>query len=172
MKNFLSLTLVSVLVISACSSNETKVISVEKKTAYTPLEAVHANQKMAIEVEGMSCEHACGGSIRMALKETGAVERVSYDFEDGREKNTAYVSYDDTKISTAKIKEIIESVNDNQFSTGTIKNTPLKPSESTSSPESSPSKSSKSTTSIEMDVPTTSSWKLPNIFQIFARLLR
>lgn len=134
--------------------------------------AVHANNKVAIEVTGMTCEHACGGSIRMALKETGAVERVSFDFEDGRAKNTAYISYDEKKISTEEIKGIIEELNENQFTTGTIKNTALKPSESSTSPDSKSSKSSEATSKIELDVHPSSSWKLPNIFQIFARLIR
>ena len=110
---------VSLLLLTACgqSEGEKKIISVEKKEVLKESVAVIPNQKMTLKVKGMSCEHACGGSIRMALKETGAVDRCSFDFEADRPENTAFITYDDTKITPKKIISIIETINDKQFTT-------------------------------------------------------
>lgn len=110
---------IALLMISAScgESGQKKIISVEKKEVLKQPVQVTANREMAIEVEGMSCEHACGGAIRMALKETGAVDRCSFDFKEDRAKNTAFITFDKDKISADKIISIIEKVNDKQFTT-------------------------------------------------------
>ena len=105
--------------LTSCSStDEKKIIKIEKKVMYQPLEKVVPTKKLTIDVSGMTCEHACGGSIRMALKETNAVERVSFDFETDRKTNKAFIAYDDKKISEKEIVTIIEKINDKQFTTG------------------------------------------------------
>lgn len=105
--------------LASCSSNEEKkIIKIEKKVMYKPLEKVVPTKKLAIDVSGMTCEHACGGSIRMALKETNAVDRVSFDFETDRKTNKAFIAFDDKKISQKEIVTIIEKINDKQFTTG------------------------------------------------------
>jgi copper chaperone CopZ len=68
-------------------------------------------------VEGMTCEHACGGSIRMALMDTKAVNRVKFDFVSDRKVNTAYVYFDKSKINADEIVKIIEDLNEGQFTT-------------------------------------------------------
>lgn len=109
------------LFLAACSQNdasgEKKILSVEKKEVLKEPVKVFPNQTMTVKVKGMSCEHSCGGSIRMALKETGAVDRCSFDFKEERPENTAIITYDDKKISPKKIISIIESINDKQFTT-------------------------------------------------------
>lgn len=109
------------LLLAACSQNdesgEKKIISVEKKEVLKEPVKVFPNQTMTVKVKGMSCEHSCGGSIRMALKETGAVDRCSFDFKEERPENTAIITYDDKKISPKKIISIIETINDKQFTT-------------------------------------------------------
>ena len=105
--------------LASCSSNEEKkIIKIEKKVMYKPLEKVVPTKKLVIDVNGMTCEHACGGSIRMALKETNAVDRVSFDFETDRKTNKAFIAFDDKKISEKEIVTIIEKINDKQFTTG------------------------------------------------------
>ena len=105
--------------LASCSSNEEKkIIKIEKNVMSKPLKKVVPTKKLAIDVSGMTCEHACGGSIRMALKETNAVERVSFDFETDRKTNKAFIAYDDKKISEKDIVTIIEKINDKQFTTG------------------------------------------------------
>lgn len=171
MKHAFFLGLATVLVLGSCSSPEKKIISIEKKVVYKKLDPVQANRKLAIEVSGMTCEHACGGSIRMALKETGAVDRVSYDFETGRKNNTAYITFDKSKISADKIVSIIETLNDKQFTTGKSTSTDLEEETRSSSPS-----TTKTTTvitetkSTKIDVPETS-WEMPNIFEFFSHLV-
>jgi copper chaperone CopZ len=173
MKHSIFLGLATVLVLGSCSSApEKKIISVEKKVIYKKLDPVHANRKLAIEVSGMTCEHACGGSIRMALKETGAVDRVSYDFESGRKTNTAYITFDKSKISADKIISIIEKINDKQFTTGKSSSTDIETSTKSESPSTTTTTvvTETKTTKVDVAVPETS-WEMPNIFEFFSHLL-
>ena len=173
MKHVIFLGLATVLVLGSCSSHEKKIISVEKKVVYKKMEPVQANRKLAIEVSGMTCEHACGGSIRMALKETGAVDRVSYDFETGRKTNTAYITFDKSKISADKIVSIIETLNEKQFTTGKSTSTDLEEEAKSSSPSTTKTTTvitETKTTKVDMDVPETS-WEIPNIFEFFSHLV-
>lgn len=173
MKHVIFLGLATVLVLGSCSSNEKKIISIEKKVVYKKLDPVHANRKLAIEVSGMTCEHACGGSIRMALKETGAVDRVSYDFEDGRKTNTAYITFDKSKISADKIVSIIETLNEKQFTTGKSTSTDLEEGTKSSSPSTTKTTTvitETKTSKVNIDVPETS-WEIPNIFEFFSHLV-
>lgn len=111
---FLSFT----FVVFSCSNNsEKKVVRIEKYKQYEKLENVVANRQLSIEVEGMTCEHACGGSIRMALMDTKAVNRVKFDFVSDRKVNTAYVYFDKSKINADEIVKIIEDLNEGQFTT-------------------------------------------------------
>jgi copper chaperone CopZ len=82
--------------------------------------------KMTVEVSGMSCVHACGGAIRMELKDTKAVDRVSFDFEDGRKTNKCFITFDDKKISEKEIISIIQRINNKQFTTGKSSVEPIK----------------------------------------------
>lgn len=174
MKHSIFLGLATVLVLGSCSSTpEKKIISVEKKVSYQKMDPVHADRKLAIEVSGMTCEHACGGSIRMALKETGAVDRVSYDFESGRKTNTAYITFDKSKISADRIISIIETVNDKQFTTGKSSSTDIETSNQSESPASTTKTTvvtETKTTRMDVEVPETS-WQIPNIFTFFSHLL-
>lgn len=156
------------LSITSCGGyGEKKIISVEKKVTYNKLKPVHADRKLAIEVSGMSCEHACGGSIRMALKETGAVDRVSYDFEDGRKTNTAYITFDKSKITVDKIVSIIESINEKQFTTGKTSSSDLETTTSLDAESTATTTEQKETVSMK-----TSSIQLPNLYKIFASLIQ
>lgn len=115
------------LTLGACSSNEKgTVVAVEHHDMNQKAAKVAANNKMSVEVSGMSCVHACGGAIRMELKDTKAVDRVSFDFEDGRKTNTCYITYDDSKISEKEIIQLIEKINDKQFKTGKHSVEPIK----------------------------------------------
>ncbi|MNJ83796.1 hypothetical protein D3C87_12200 [compost metagenome] len=169
MKHALFIGLATVFALGSCSSGEKKIISVEKKVVYKKLDPVHANRKLAVEVSGMSCEHACGGSIRMALKETGAVDRVSYDFESGRKSNVAYITFDKSKISADKIVSIIETINDKQFKTGKLSSSDVEEATKSESPSTTVVTETK-TSKIDVKVPETS-WEMPNVFKFFARLI-
>jgi copper chaperone CopZ len=163
--------IVGLIIFSSCSSDngEKKIISIEKKVVYNPTAKVNADRKLAVEVSGMTCEHACGGSIRMALKETQAVDRVSFDFETDRKVNTAFVTFDKSKISADEIVAIIEKINDKQFTTGKVSSTAVE-TKSTEGGASSQT-TTKSEVKSKIDVSTTTNFELPNLFELFSKII-
>lgn len=153
---------------SGCGGDSEKhIISVEKKADFKKLAPVHPNRKMTIAVDGMSCVHACGGSIRMALKETGAVDRVSFDFETGRKTNTAFITYDKNKISPDKIVSIIEKINDKQFTTGKSSSTDIESTDEAGDTDTSGKESGNETASMS-----STTFEFPNIYKLFASLIQ
>jgi Cu+-exporting ATPase len=86
---------------------------------------VAANQVLELEVEGMTCEMGCGGTIRKTLQKTGNVGRVRFDFEDGRKIQKARIFIDTTKISSDDVKKLIESLNKGQFKVHSMKKSPF-----------------------------------------------
>ncbi len=108
------------LIVSSCSNGEEKVHikTVKSTTNNSTTQKIAVNTKLNIEITGMSCEKGCGGTIRKALKATGGVDRVSYDFVDERETQIAEITLDSNKIDLEKIKKIITELNKNQFSVG------------------------------------------------------
>ena len=109
------------LVLSACSSEPNVVLlrTEKKHTAVKPV--VLANRLLTLEVEGMTCEMGCGGSIRKELKATGGVERVEFDFVEGKKIQTAKISFDKDKISADEMVAIVTKMNDKQFKVGTMR---------------------------------------------------
>jgi copper chaperone CopZ len=105
-------------VIFSCTNQEEKIIvkNAKPKEEKKAVE-VTPNKILTLEVEGMSCEMNCGGSIRKELKKTGAVSRVEFVWVEEAEKQVAKISYDDTKITDKEIISIIEELNDGQFTT-------------------------------------------------------
>lgn len=173
MKSLLPLSVSILLIAASCGeSGEKKIISVEKKIVMKQPVKVNVNREMSLNVEGMSCEHACGGAIRMALKETGAVDRCSFDFETDRKVNTAYITFDKNKISPDKIVSIIEKVNDGQFTTSDATTKPVEDN-TTGTPE-----TTKKTTevvitkkvSVDLNIES-SSFELPDIRDFFSKLI-
>jgi len=118
MKSIFAIILGTVL-ITACSDAEA---TNTEKTAKKDKEAavvVNANRVLTMEVTGMSCEMACGGSIREGLLETNAVARVQFEnFDMEQAANSAKVYFDDSKISAEKIVEIVTQLNNKQFTVG------------------------------------------------------
>lgn len=152
----------------SCSS-EPKVVHLRTvKGQKKEVAKVNANKMLSVEIEGMSCEMACGGSIRMNLKATGAVDRVKFDFVDGRKIQTAFISYDDSKISERQMLKLIESINENQFRTH--KHT----SEEISSTSNAPAATNGSgEENSKIDVSDVSpSIELPNLFDLLKNLVR
>lgn len=171
MKYFFAIATIG-LVAFSCSENksEKKIIKIEKKVMYKPMAAVTPNRKLNVEVSGMTCEHACGGSIRMALKNTNAVDRVQFDFEEGRKVNTAIITFDKNKISADEIVAIIEKTNDNQFTTGKVS------SESFTAPKAGPQTEKEvitektiETTKMNMDAET--GFEFPNLYKLFSKII-
>lgn len=86
---------------------------------------VEATHIVEIEVEGMTCEMGCGGDIRKALRNTGGVSKVEFDFDDERTRNIAKVYYDELTINPNELKRVIEELNKGQFTTGAFQTTNL-----------------------------------------------
>lgn len=117
MKKFIYL-LSILLVAFSCATKEEKIIvkNAKPKEEKKAVE-VTPNKVLTLDVEGMSCEMNCGGSIRKGLKKTGAVSRVEFVWVEEAEKQVTKVSYDDTKITDKEIISIIEELNEGQFTT-------------------------------------------------------
>jgi len=106
------------LMLAACQSGsnaENREIT-EEDIART-VEATHIAE---IEVEGMTCEMGCGGDIRKALRGTGGVAKVDFDFQADREVNIARVQFDSETIAAEEMKKVILSLNKGQFQVGSI----------------------------------------------------
>jgi copper chaperone CopZ len=110
-----------VVVFSACNSTPETIVLRREKVVKTTKTKVSGTKKMTAEIEGMTCEMGCGGSIRKALKETGGVERVQYDFVEGRKKQVAVVTYDAAKTDVLKMLQLIQSINEKQFTAKLLK---------------------------------------------------
>lgn len=130
MKN-LVLILPLILAIYSCSHEEEKIIiknAGAKKNHNTSNETtVIPNKLLLVQVQGMSCEMNCGGSIRKALKKTGGVSRVEFKWIDEADKQQTLISFDDSKISQEEIIQLIEKINEGQFQTSESKLEILQP---------------------------------------------
>ena len=162
----IALILTLLLVVLSCSS-EPKVIhikTVKGKKELAP--KVMANTLLTLEIEGMTCEMGCGGSIRKELKATGGVQRVKYDFLEGRKVQTATISFDNKKVSSKQMIGIITQMNDKQFTVGKS----IEESINSTKNELSPKSSSKTETSNDEASVDLSQEKmgLANIFEILA----
>jgi copper chaperone CopZ len=114
------------LIFSGCQGNKEDVV-IRKKHVNTQRKEIkiEANQKLTVQIEGMTCKMGCGGTIRKSLRKTGNVGRVRFDFQEGRKVQTATIYIDSTKITAQGVKDIIESLNDKQFSINEIRTEPF-----------------------------------------------
>jgi copper chaperone CopZ len=130
----------SLLFLAACSSeSKTVLLKTEKGKKEVSKEAVVPDRMATIEISGMTCEAGCGGTIRKELKATGGVSRVQYDFVEGREVQTAKVSFDKDKVTLDQMLKIITTINEKQFTVGKTSSEEIND-VSTTSTEPSPSK--------------------------------
>ena len=70
--------------------------------ALTSISAFADTKKSTIRVDGMKCSK-CSGSVEKALKATAGVEKVEMNLE----RKEAVIEYDDTKVTEAKLREVI-----------------------------------------------------------------
>lgn len=106
------------LLLAACQTSSTadnKEIT-DEDIART-VEATHVAE---IEVEGMTCEMGCGGDIRKALRNTGGVSKVEFDFDSDRTVNIARVYFDNFTIQTNELSSVIAGLNKGQFTVGAV----------------------------------------------------
>lgn len=149
-----------------CSESKKEVEVKETVEVTENTNSVIPNEVLIAEISGMSCEMACGGSIRKGLLETGSVARVQFEnFDMESEINTAKIYFDKDKISAEKITAIIAELNNKQFTvhkteTQEYQNTTSSINESTTS---SGSSSNSGTCCAEVK---STSLQLPNLFDL------
>jgi len=115
----LSYFLFSLTLIYSCNQKEDVVVLKRQKLSETQKDTKPKNETpntvLELEIEGMTCELGCGGSIRVGVKELGGIHRVRFDFKEGQKKQRAFVSYDSKKVDKNQIIEEIHKLNDGQF---------------------------------------------------------
>ena len=135
MKSLSFISWILILVLTACQTG-----SVDKNKEITDADiarTVEATHIADIQVSGMTCEMGCGGDIRKALRGTGGVSKVDFDFVEDRTMNIAKVSYDAETINEVELKKVIQSLNKGQFTVGEIQTSQLSRAESSSETSSS-----------------------------------
>ena len=102
----------------SCSQSNTKIEQNEPQAKVC--KSVKANTTQEIGVKGMVCQMGCGGSIRKALKETCAVERVEVNYIDSLEEQIIKVHYDREQIAPKQMLQVLSELNDRQFTVRTV----------------------------------------------------
>jgi copper chaperone CopZ len=116
---------IALILLSACTGGSEKIyLRTEKGPRETPVIPA-ANTLLTMEVKGMTCEMGCGGSIRKAVKGTGAVARVRYEWVEGKKVQKAFVSFDSTKVSVKELVAIVNELNEGQFTVGKHFSSPI-----------------------------------------------
>ena len=128
---------------------------------------VEANSLFTVSIEGMSCEMGCGGSIRKELKATGAIDRVEFDFVEGRKVQTAKISFDDKKINESKMLSILSAMNEKQFKVQKVSIEKIE--ESTEASIDAPTEDSEKSVEISEAAP---SFALPNLFDVLKYIIQ
>jgi copper chaperone CopZ len=133
MKKFGLIAWFFIFILAACQSgSNTENKDITPEDIARSVEITHIAE---IEVEGMTCEMGCGGDIRKALRGTGGVAKVDFDFEDDRQVNIARVQFDSQTVEAEEMKKVILGLNKGQFKVGNIETKVM------SKPESSTEKS-------------------------------
>ena len=128
---------------------------------------VEPNRVLKMELDGMVCSMGCGGSIRKELNASGAIADCDFDFEDERTTDVATIQFDKNKITADEIVKIVSEMNDGQFSIGKTSSeefiaAPTVKEDNTSSRRASDAK---------IKVVSSTSFRMPNIFDLFSGLL-
>jgi copper chaperone CopZ len=102
----------------SCSQTNTK--NEQNEPQAKVCKSVKANTTQEIGVKGMVCQMGCGGSIRKALKETCAVERVEVNYIDSLEEQVIKVYYNREQIAPKQMLQVLSELNDRQFTVRTV----------------------------------------------------
>lgn len=76
---------------------------------------VQPNYVANMLVSGMVCEVNCVSAVNNALMQLQGISSVEIDFDSERDTNLVSVKFDNTIVTEDKIKQTIESLNDNQY---------------------------------------------------------
>lgn len=114
MKTLLFLTLSCILLI-ACQQDKSSPKSPNISEKASKNLKAQGKAKASFQVEGMVCKMGCGAAIRKDLLESGCVVKVELDFKEESKEQTIIAHYDPSKIDITKMKAIIETTNEGQF---------------------------------------------------------
>lgn len=132
-----------------------------------PGDAKSANAVAEYEIEGMVCEMGCGASLRKGLYETGFVSEVKVNYAEENPSNSIKIYFNKDKISTDKMQEIIESLNEKQFKANLLKTQDL----STSDQKKFNGKQSDSSSGSSGVKASTKSFSFPNLTELLNSLI-
>lgn len=68
-----------------------------------------------LEVKGMTCEHACGGTIKKELAKLPAVDSIALDYQEDREANYFKVYYDAEQLDVEALKNQVNQIADGKL---------------------------------------------------------
>ena len=153
MKNLILLSLLASFAFFSCSDNEEDTKS--------------ANAVAEFEIDGMVCEMGCGASLRKGLYETGFVSEVEVNYAEENPTNSIKIYFNKESLSTDEMKEVIESLNENQFKANHIKTEDLSSSDQEKYRESQ-SEGSSSSSGVKASTKTVS---FPNLTELLNSLI-
>ncbi|MDX1651503.1 MAG: heavy metal-associated domain-containing protein [Brumimicrobium sp.] len=73
------------------------------------------NEVLTFAVEGMVCEKGCGATIRKELYSLNGVSSVKVSFEEGKVFNEIEVFVNRNFVTEKEVSNLIENINDKQF---------------------------------------------------------
>ncbi|MFT5858557.1 MAG: hypothetical protein ACI865_000645 [Flavobacteriaceae bacterium] len=157
-------------ILAACSSPAADAVVADKdETSKEVLAEVVPNRMLTVDIDGMVCQMGCGGSIRKELKATNAVGECSFDYEEGRETNTATIEFDKELITADEISTLIAKINDGQFTVGKSSASRVEAKEKITDDLKSIRTSSEDQNPVSIS--SKSDYQLPNLLEIFSNLL-
>ncbi len=109
-KIFVLVLLVSVILMSCGSGNNTTDMATESEVVITRKEINSEVIRTVanLSISGMSCSAGCGGKIQKDLQALKGVTSTKLDYADNRDENVVTVDYNPNEISE---EELIKSVN-------------------------------------------------------------
>ena len=120
MRKLLLLSALFALIISACK-NEEPTDGAASTAVQTNVEIVRtsatgpAHTTAVLYVEGMMCAKACGGKIMQELAELNGVSETSIDYAEGRELNSASLTFDPAVVNESELIQTINSIADGKL---------------------------------------------------------
>jgi copper chaperone CopZ len=118
---------VLIVFLYSCNQNATSNAVQKKSKVHTEQKKeVHPTHIAVATVEGMVCKMGCGGAIRKGLTEMGGISSVEIEYEDDRSAQLVKVNYDNSEINKELISDMIEEINDEQFSVLDFKSESIK----------------------------------------------
>lgn len=111
----MKLVLLPTLLFLLISCSQSGIENKKKEQQLKICKSVEANTIQEIGVKGMVCQMGCGGTIRKALKETCAVDRVEVSYIDSLEEQKIKVYYKRERIAPRQMLGMLADLNDKQF---------------------------------------------------------